>query len=203
MYQPDGAAPNSAHVMWTKRIDEGGVVGGSFVGVEGEMFYSGSAYQPRFNNPIIMNGLLFYAVPLMNTNTGGGYMCVDLRTGEEIWFNEKMGVEAGWPVPSFGYLYATHTENQHGVSPRGILFSSNFGVAYEPWTGQRLFNVTNVPSGTAVVGSQGEILRYQISIANGWMAQWNSSRLWSTAGLGWNPIGTRQRVGRCEHKCTL
>jgi hypothetical protein len=186
-YQPYGSAPNSAHIMWTKRLDEGGIVGSNLFGLEGEMFYSGSAYQPRFNNPIIMNGLLFYALPLMNTNTGGGYMCVDLRTGEEIWFNEKIGTDASWPVPSFGYIYATHTENQHGVVPRGILFSDNFGVAYDPWTGQSLFNVTNVPSGTAVVGSQGEILRYQINIGSRWLAQWNSSRLWSTAGLGWNP----------------
>jgi len=187
MYQPNGAAPNSAHVMWTKRIDEGGVVGGNFVGEGGEMYYSGSAYQPRFYNPIIMNGLLFYAVPNQNSMSGGGYMCVDLRTGEEIWFNDKIGADSAWPVPSFGYLYSAHTENQHGAIPNGILFSSNFAVAYEPWTGQRLFNVTNVPSGTSVVGTQGEILRYQISIANGWLAQWNSSRLWTAATSGWQP----------------
>jgi hypothetical protein len=67
------------------------------------------------------------------------------------------------------------------------LFSSNFGVAYDPWTGQRLFNVTGVPSGTEAVGPKGEILRYQIDLRNGWLAQWNSSRLWSTGGLGWTP----------------
>ncbi|MCW4002539.1 MAG: PQQ-binding-like beta-propeller repeat protein [Candidatus Bathyarchaeota archaeon] len=187
MYQPDGTAPNSPHVMWTKRIDEGGVVGGSFAGIEGEMYYSGSAYQPRFYNPIIMNGLLFYAVPSQNSMSGGGYMCVDLHTGEKIWFNEKIGVDTSWPIPSFGYLYSAHTENQHGAIPNGVLFSSNFAVAYEPWTGQRLFNVTNVPSGMAAVGPQGEILRYQINIASRWLAQWNSSRLWSTASSGWVP----------------
>jgi len=186
-YQPDGTAPNSPHIMWTKRIDEGGLVGGSFVGIEGEMYYSGSAYQPRFYNPIIMNGLLFYAVPSQNSMSGGGYMCVDLHTGEEIWFNEKIGADSSWPIPSFGYLYAAHTENQHGAIPNGILFSSNFAVAYEPWTGQRLFNVTDVPSGIAAVGPQGEILRYQINIAKRWLAQWNSSRLWSTATSGWVP----------------
>ncbi|MEM2081394.1 MAG: PQQ-binding-like beta-propeller repeat protein [Candidatus Bathyarchaeia archaeon] len=187
MVQPDGAAPNSAHVMWTKRIDEGGVVGGSNTGVEGNMFYSGSAYNPRFAAPIIMNGLLFYELPLMNAGTGGGWMCVDLRTGKEIWYNDKMGVDSSWPSPSFGYLYACDTENQHGVIPRGILFSSNFGTAYDPWTGQRLFNVTNVPSGTAAVGPKGEILRYQIDLSRGWLAQWNSSRLWTTSGAGWTP----------------
>ncbi|MEM2108859.1 MAG: hypothetical protein QXL10_06230, partial [Candidatus Bathyarchaeia archaeon] len=187
MYQPAGTAPNSPHIMWTKPIDEGGVVGGTNVGVEGNMFYSGLAYNPRFAEPIIMNGRLFFELPFMNSGTGGGWMCVDLRTGAEIWRNDKMGVDSAWPRPSFGYLYDCETENQHGVVPRGILFSSNFGTAYDPWTGQRLFNVTNVPSGIDVVGPKGEILRYQINIANRWLAQWNSSRLWTTSGLGWTP----------------
>ena len=188
MVQPDGAAPNSAHIMWTKRIDEGGVIGGSNIGIEGNVFYSGTAYQPRFAAPIIMNGRLYYELPLMNSNVGGGWMCVDLRTGEQIWYNEKMGgTDTSYPSPSFGYLYDAQTENQHGVVPAGVLFSSNFAVAYDAVTGQRLFNVTNVPSGTAVVGPHGEILRYQIDLRNGWLAQWNSSRLWTASGLGWTP----------------
>jgi hypothetical protein len=187
MVQPDGSAPNSAHVMWTKRIDEGGVVGGTNVGIEGNAFYSGTAYNPRFAAPIIMSGRLYYELPLMNSNVGGGWMCVDLRTGAVIWYNDKMGTETVSPSPSFGYQYDAETENQHGVVPAGILFSSNFGVAYDAVTGQRLFNVTNVPSGTSVVAPHGEILRYQIDLRNGWIAQWNSSRLWTTSGLGWAP----------------
>ena len=181
MYQPDGAAPNSAHVMWTKRIDEGGVVGGSNVGIEGNVFYSGTAYNPRFAAPIIMNGLLYYELPLMNSNSGGGWMCVDLRTGEEIWYNAQMGVDSDYPDPSFGYLYDAENENQHGVVPAGILFSNNFGAAYDPPTGKRLFTVTGVPSGTAVVAPQGEILRYQLDLSNRQLSQWNSSRLWNIA----------------------
>ncbi len=181
MYQPDGSAPNSAHVMWTKRIDEGGVVGGSNVGIDGNVFYSGTAYNPRFAAPIIMNGLLYYELPLMNSNSGGGWMCVDLRTGEEIWYNAQMGVDSDYPDPSFGYLYDAENENQHGVVPAGILFSYNFGTAYDPPTGKILFTVTGVPSGTAVVAPQGEILRYQIDWSNRQLSQWNSSRLWNIA----------------------
>lgn len=187
MYQPDGAAPNSAHVMWTKRIDDGGVAGGSNLGVEGNVFYSGLAYNPRFAAPIIMTGRLFYELPMMNLGTGGGWMCVDLRTGEEIWYNEEMGVDSTYPSPSFGYLFDFENENQHGVIPSGILFSNNFAVAYDPPTGKRVFNVTNVPSGTAAVGPLGEILRYQLNLNAHWLAQWNSSRLWSTGGLGFTP----------------
>src|SRR3990172_12188219 len=58
--QPDGPAPNSAHVMWTKTIQNGGVVGGDTFEVQGQMFYTGMSYNGRFPNPIIMNGILYY-----------------------------------------------------------------------------------------------------------------------------------------------
>jgi len=112
---------------------------------------------------------------------GGGYMCVDLRTGEEIWFNEEMGAPgSGVAIPAFGYDYALHQENWHGVIPPGILFSSGFGSAFNPLTGENLFNVTGVPSGTEIVGTNGEILRLQLNSVGKWLAQWNSSRMWTT-----------------------
>ena len=81
--QPDGAGPNSAHIMWTKPLENGGgVVGGTNVGIEGNMFYSGLTYNMRFSNPIIMLGKLYYALPYGNSGSGGGYVCVDLLTGE-------------------------------------------------------------------------------------------------------------------------
>ena len=61
--QLDGAAPNSAHVMWAKPIQWGGVVGGDETQVPGEMWYSGLSYNVRFANPIIMNGVLYYQEP--------------------------------------------------------------------------------------------------------------------------------------------
>src|SRR3990172_4497780 len=54
--QPDGTAPNSPHVMWTKPIQFGGVAGGTNTGVDGMTFYSGLSYETRFTNTIIMNG---------------------------------------------------------------------------------------------------------------------------------------------------
>jgi len=180
--QPDGIAPNSAHILWTKSIDEGGVVGGSNLGLEGNMFFSGMAYQARFANPIIMNGRLFYSLPLQNTPSGGGYMAVDLQTGEELWYSDKMGV-SGNSAPTFGYIYDFNSENQHGVIPPGMLFTNNFGYGYDPVTGQLRINITGVPSGTAITGPHGEILRYQLNIANRWLAQWNSSKvIWPVSG---------------------
>src|SRR3990172_277775 len=176
--QPDGSAPSSPHILWTKPLDDGGVIGGSNVGIEGNTFYMGLSYNVRFGNPIIMQGRLFYELPRVNDATGGGWMAVDLRTGEEIWFDGLMGFSgSGVPSPTFGYVYAAETENQHGAPPPGFLFSSNFAAAYNAMNGRREFNVTNVPSGYEIGGPHGERLRFQLSLANRWIAQWNSSRM--------------------------
>jgi hypothetical protein len=89
-------------------------------------------------------------------------MCVDLRTGETIWTTTDMK-----PVPQFGYLYALHGPNMHGTWP-AILFSADFGRAYDARTGTPLFNVTNIPFtrshtptlsvGRDVLGPDGTIL---------------------------------------------
>jgi len=177
--QPDGIAPSSAHIMWTKPIQAGGVVGGSVGvdnGITGEMYYTGMSYNGRFQNPIVMNGRLFYQEPLMNSGTGGTTKCVDLRTGKEIWSRTDI------PTLAMGEYYDFNTGNQHGVIGSGWLYTSNFGRAFDPNTGNSLFNVTNVPAGSAALGSLGETLRYQINLNAKWLAQWNSSKLWTEVG---------------------
>ena len=188
-YQPDGIGPNSAHVMWSKPIQDGGVVGGSRVGIQGNTFYMGGSYNVRFAAGIIMYGRLFYQEPYGNSGGGGDYVAVDLRTGKELW---RTNVTATGGAPSFGYLYDFDSGNQHGVLPEGLLFTSNYARSYDPSTGiVTTMNVTNVPSGTEVVGKKGEILRYAVTnIGNAtnpnWrLAQWNSSRVFGgSAGTG-------------------
>jgi outer membrane protein assembly factor BamB len=179
--QPDGLAPNSPHVMWSKPIQDGGVVGGSNLAILGETFYEGMTYNGRFQNPIVMYGRLYYAEPYGNSGGGGDYVCVDLRTGAELW---RINTTDGG-VPSFGYLYALDYYNQHGVVPNGWLFTSNFARAYDPRTGVlTTLNITNVPTGTAVRGPSGEHLRYQLTVANKLLAQWNSSKVFQTQTSG-------------------
>lgn len=184
--QPDGAGPNSAHVMWTKPITEGGVVGGSREGVEGNTFYSGMTYQTKFNAPIIMNGRIYYELPRATVGTGGGYLCVDLRTGEEIFWQNMSR-------PSFGQLLDYESPNQHGVLNSGYLYRSSGTtlMAYDPLNGEWLFNLTSVPSGTAYYTDTGEIVRYVLNYNQRYLALWNMSAVPSLAsGLNFNPIGT-------------
>mgnify|MGYP005851756385 CR=1 FL=1 len=184
-FQPDGIAPNSPHIMWTRPIQDGGVVGGSNVGRDGNTFYMGGSYNTRFSNALIMYGRLYYELPYGNSGGGGGWICVDLRTGEEIWYNAEIGASGtGLPDPAFGYYYCYDDGNQHGILPNGLLFTSNFNRAYDPATGKPTStNITGVPSGTAVVGPKGEIIRYVLknvgttSNPQYRLLQWNSSHI--------------------------
>jgi len=177
-FQPDGTAPNSPHIMWSKPIQYGGVAGGTDVGVEGNTYYMGGSYNVRFSNPLIMYGTLYYQEPYGNSGSGGDYVAVDLRTGKEVW---RINATAAGGVPSFGLTYGFDDGNQHGVLPNGVLFTNNFARGYDPRTGVlTTWNITNVPSGTAVLGPKGEILRYVLNSTSDTLAQWNFSKLISS-----------------------
>jgi hypothetical protein len=193
--QPYGIAPESAHVMWVKPLQDGGITGGTY---PGEAYYAGDSYEMRFNNPIIIHGRLYYDLPLGSAKTGGGYLCVDLRTGEEIWW-------ANWTsaLPSFGQIYDYESINQHGVLPNGLLWrvSGRTWNAYDSLTGSWLYTLTNVPSGNTMVGETGELVRYVTNNNNNWLALWNNTAahdltrstdptdFTSTNYFQWYPVG--------------
>jgi hypothetical protein len=192
-YQEDGSAPETSHVMWTKPIQFGGVVGGTNTMNEGEGYYTGSSYNPRFANAIIMQGTLFYQEPYGNSGGGGDYVSVDLQTGKENWRINTTATGVNL-TPTFGYQYGYEDGNQHGVLPNGLLIATTtiggtpgpFGMtggitcwrAYDALTGVLTnVNITNVPSGSAAsatlaansangastVGPRGEYLIYSLT----------------------------------------
>jgi len=170
-YQFDGIAPNSAHVLWTRPIKMGGVVGGSNVGpTDGEMFYTGENYDVITENPIIMYGRLYHQLPLGPASGGGGYICVDLKTGEEIWWKDI-------PNQSFGQIVDYSDPNQHGALS-GILWQTGRGgggewIGTDAWTGTMIVNMSDVPRGTMVYGPNGEILMYELG--SNWISLWNTT----------------------------
>ena len=185
-FQADGIAPNSGHILWTKPTEDGGVVGGDSYKTPGDTFNAGHQYQTRWDGgQIIMDGRLYYRESNYYSASPGDFLCVDLLTGEEIWRNRTMSA-----TPSFGYQYEWDDMNQHGVVEPGWLFSSSFGTSIHPILGVTGFNVTSVPSGTAVYGPKGEELRYSLtSVGNSTnplyaLAQWNSSRVFISTVSG-------------------
>ena len=176
-YSYDTIGPLTSHIMWTKPLQTGGVVGGDRFEIQGDTYSEGTSRATKFSNPIIMGGKIFYTEPLFMSGSSGPTTCVDLRTGKLIWSRSDV------PRLSFGCAYPVHTANTQGVF--AVLYTNNFAQAFDPDTGEPLYSVTGVPSGTAVMGPNGEILRYTITNAGNssnpqwYLAQWNSSKLWN------------------------
>jgi len=178
VYQPSGTGPMSAHIMWTQPEEFGGLVGSTDISNVAATFYSGDSYQPRFNNAIVMDGYLYFERPLNNLGTGGGFFCEDLSTGAVVWQSNTID-------PTWGQLLDYSDPNQAG-DPGGYLFQSlgTTWEAFDAFTGNPLFNITNIPSGTSTkdaLGPHGDmdiyVLNYNTATETGSLALWNSTAL--------------------------
>ena len=197
LWQQSGTGPNTGHIVWTKPIEFGGVVGGSSeTPINGSTYYSGGSYEGRFGDAMIMQGRLYFTMPLGHSGGSGGYVCLDLRTGEQLWYNSDLGSGGGYSS-SKGELYDYESQNQHGVVG-GLVWqvSGSTWSAYDGFSGKWMYNLTNVPSGTEVYNSNGEIVRYVMDYPNRWLALWNYTELPATrngptaTNYGqWRPLG--------------
>jgi len=214
LFHGDGVGPLTSHLMWTTSMQFGGVVGGnsftsggSYPGSgQGIQYYEGSSYQPRFSNPIVIDGYLFYTIPISFTGpNSGATTCVSLFNGQTLWSNPAM------PPISFGYIYNLWDPDQHGTMPPDLVCAIGGGLTglpsmwevFDAYTGIPMFNVSYVPgfapqtnqmmSGQVAqaltygqsIGPSGEVLRdvfmnIGTSASPQWyMAEWNMSKLWS------------------------
>ena len=212
LWQKDGIAPNTPHIMWAKSIEFGGIVGGT-TGVDETGFYSGGAYEGRMVNAMIISGNLYMQLPLNHADgqrsSGAGYICIDLRTGEQKWLSEAIGVPYigvfdGNARPTIkGQLFDYESLNQHGVVGGTIWeVRGTTWIAYDAFTGKWIFNETDVPNGFEVYTKAGEIVRYVLNYnsvsRSGWLALWNNTAEHQGlhGGLGddtnayqWRPMG--------------
>jgi hypothetical protein len=189
LYVSDGAGSQTSHIMWTKPLQSGGVVGGNDVAVAGDTYFDGTAYSIRYINPIILDGMLYYTEPLSVAGSSGPTDCVNLQTGKLIWSRTDV------PALSFGYIYDMQNVDYHGVwSPILIATSGTTWRGYDGDTGNALFNVTNVPSGTKAMGPSGEYLIYVIANDGTptnpqyYLAEWNSSKIGYTGVMSTGAI---------------
>ena len=189
-YVPGATAPNSGHVMWTNPIQFGGLVGANSP-YNDTAYYTGLSYETRFQTLIIISGNLYFGLPLSGSGTGGGYVDIDLQTGRQVWI-QNYAVN-----PSFGILINIDTGNQHGVIGYLIAVAGSTWIAYDPYSGNWLFNITNDPSGVRQYGPNGEPEIYQLNRddAGNWLALWNFTDVIANGpenfllSTGWRPVG--------------
>lgn len=186
-FAPDTIGSKTSHIMWTKPDGQvGGVVGGLLSDTPGDTWFEGTAYSQRYVNPIILNGVIYYREPLSATGTAGPFVAVNLVTGKEMWRRPATDFAGSF---SFGYIQDMDTPDYHGTRP-AFLCTSNFAQVYDATTGDWVFNVTSVPTGTTVIGPKGEQIRYVLfnngttTAPNYYLSSWNSSKFWSSAVMG-------------------
>jgi hypothetical protein len=214
-YAPYSQAPETAHIVWTKPLTFGGLVGGELGDTS---YHCGNAYEGKWWPPVIIGGILYYnewpssmaydEKMGMATYYMPGVYAVDVRTGEEIWYNPNIRID-------FGQVYRYDSPNQHGAFAYLWRAEGTTWMCYDAWTGRWLFNVTNVPGTVGLFGSpwifgpKGEILMPVLGppyaaffgMPYTWLAMWNpmaipeltgaadipGAALNGTAGAMWRP----------------
>ena len=189
LYNDD--APTTPHVLWAEQLTSGGIAGGLLGDNQVPAgMNSGDAYEGKFSNPVIINGVLYY-----NTGPAPGFYgplgsnnikAVNLHTGETLWQKDNENLAFGQTLywngynvdAVYNYLWTTETTYDQFFVPHTTWH------AYDPFDFAWCFDYTNVPSGTQVYGPSGEILIYQLDTLNNRLMLWNSTNCGLQAKLG-------------------
>jgi len=184
-FNPYTKAPNTAHIVWTRPLIFGGLIGGEFGGTGTSSYYTGREYESKFTPPVIMQGRLYYNQLLGATahsavSYSAGVHCIDIRTGEELWFQNDTLI-------TNGQIYNYKSPNQYGGIPYLWDMSSSTWHMYDAFTGEWILDIANATMGNIVMSPVGDMLVYVLNGNQNWLAMWNSSAI--PAMLG-GPTGT-------------
>jgi outer membrane protein assembly factor BamB len=216
-------APDSSHVLWTQQFTSGGTVGGTLgTPYEEAMGYHsyemGDAYEGKLGGAfgggttIIMGGKFYYD-KYANPDVLKETVCMDLHTGEQLWSKpllNNLTITRGqlmyWDTYDYHgvYDYIWATGNAQTRQLLGLPSSAGTTwCAFDPYTGDFVYALYGIPSGTTVYGSKGEILIYSFDLSHGTMMLWNSSNIpqlyastqYGSMGWGqWRPMGKIQNA---------
>ncbi|MCW4048093.1 MAG: PQQ-binding-like beta-propeller repeat protein [Candidatus Bathyarchaeota archaeon] len=184
-FNPYTTVPNTGHILWTKSNLYGGIVGGA----TNKMYYTGSSYRRELQPPVVINGRLYYKV--MEPPRHGWY-CVDLATGETIWYvNGTYPTATGGLVQgqdaqiTAGQVLTYDTRNWHG----GLAYLWSTGATtwavWDAWSGNLLYTIVNAPAistdsmGMTLVPDPitGSLYTYQYDATTDTVIKWNSSKM--------------------------
>jgi len=170
-------APESAHVLWTKPLEYGGLVGDYDYSV-----FGGDAYEGKLSGGVIINGVFYYNKFNTIGTSGTGItpvenyvVAVDLHTGHQLWSRTLRAPDGTNVTLSFGQVMKFTSFNVQGAFTYLWGSSGTTWYAFDPADGRWLFTMTNVPSASTLVGPNGEFLKYVLDQTRGYMLIWNSS----------------------------
>jgi hypothetical protein len=212
-FQPYGKAPNTAHILWSRSLREGGQPGGPISSDPTTQFSSTSVTINMYEGAVVMNGIAYNTIESGMSGNVQGWEAIDLRTGATIW-TKPAGIDGNEKIKC-GFIFNMHNIQQYGSF--AFLMTTGSTVAnqgtvtrvYDAWTGTLVMNLTNsrnlpmivdnVPT-VADVGNyrafdqQGGLLGWFVEGGN--LKRWNSTYLLSTVnaqGIGSTSLGNTQK----------
>ncbi|MDR2203481.1 MAG: PQQ-binding-like beta-propeller repeat protein, partial [Nitrososphaerota archaeon] len=213
LHAPHNDAPKSAHILWS--MPNGDTLGGLAGGDNGmSSFQAGDAYEGKFVNSVILAGILYYnkgynsnsgVAPYTEENPMQTLVAVNMRTGKVLW--EKSYTTLSNGRINQGQILNFFSENNRGSHAYLWIGSSGTMYALSPTTGEHVYTMTNVPSGTIYFGPNGEMLKYTVvnigttADPNYQVRQWNSTHVvnygqFSSTQDSWaNNVHTRSTSG--------
>ncbi len=179
-FNPYTQAVMSPHIVWTTPLTTGGLIGGSY-GSDG--YYTGIQYTSLATPPIIVNGRLYYRLFMSSSGEKGsipGFVCVDLRTGQEYWRNTTGNINFAQVYNSKGY------NGQGGVA---MLYdtTTTTWVIYDAFSGTPLYYLANATANPNKIfyGPLGDV--YAVfsggNSTQPWIAMWNSTEAFDSYGF--------------------
>lgn len=193
-------APETAHILWTKPLTMGGLVGGD-VGIADSInqgpvgFGIGDAYEGVWSSRLILAGKLYYATYSSGLLGGSAeptvYHCVDLHTGQELWaktfldnqtvaFGQELYYQGFNYMGTFAYLWVTVGGSSFFGPPSPATW-----YAFDANTGNWAFTIKNPPSGTMMRDANGGIHVLVVNQTSGWMADWNMTGFIDASATGY------------------
>ena len=175
-YNAYTTAPKSAHILWTKELGQSGLIGGP----SGSLSRTSASCSP----PIVFMGKLYY-------NARGGFVCVDLSTGEELWwapgsltFLEVRGTT--------GYLWQIAGTEYRRYSPETGALQTTItggptGVQQDLDPQHNIIWVFNMPPGYGTRVEEGWLVKWDLTQVRG--TNWTTGVVWNTTipeGGGWS-----------------
>ncbi|MBN1244886.1 PQQ-like beta-propeller repeat protein [Candidatus Bathyarchaeota archaeon] len=195
---PYTTAPESSHILWTRSVWSGGTMGGQHEDVG---YYTGIAYEQYSGPQIVLEGRAYYSV---QQPPRYGWYCIDLYTGETIYYENNTDGTAA--MPAFGQVLNIMNPNQFGGFPylwrtsgvgTPVITMGPFGptTVWNTWemldgfTGNAICQIANVStSGTQFEDEIGSICYVNFvnlgtsSNPNYYMQVWNT-----TEAIWWRP----------------
>ncbi len=156
-YNPYTEAPKAPHILWTKQIAAGGIVGGQ---LGDNSFYPGPSYELRLSPPVIMDGKIYYNLypnAFSGATAKNGFACADLRTGQEIWRVMDNRVTCGQQI-------MIADANQVGAFQYVWAMTGSTWTAYDALTGAVAFTIVNATSGKVTYDATGNMLVHVFSV---------------------------------------